>query len=393
MKELARLSSLQMAALCLLPYVVFIIFALHHWHWDVSTFIVAGDDYVTRSQLAAPITVLNNSPGYDGQFYYRLALDPFTSKMTDGGILLDNPALRGSRIGYPLLAWAMSFGQPALLPWALLGLNLCGLFVIAWTAIALVRSQGFPAWYGLSVSLYPGFVLTLLRDTTEIAASCFGLLALSLAIRRRFWWAAVPACYAVITRETTLFYLAGYGLVEAFNACRLKRWSWNLVPLASPALLLALWHQFIVWRWQLPSYADTARDLGKPIAGFVRFIGSQSAQLSSLPWASEDFRTHAVFVLLALTCQVFAGLAAVVVARRRAEAGLWIPWLLYGAMFACLTTLVWIEPFAYMRAFSDFFVVSAVILALSGQDRIIKLNLAVLGVTWSITALFYVSRP
>ena len=44
------------------------------------------------------------SDGYDGQFVYRLALDPFTHAVTAHGITLDNPAYRQQRIATALLA-------------------------------------------------------------------------------------------------------------------------------------------------------------------------------------------------------------------------------------------------------------------------------------------------
>jgi hypothetical protein len=392
-KWLASLPSAHLAALAIVPYIVFMGVALHHRDWDASRFIVAGDHFVDRSELASPIAILKNSPGYDGEFYYRLALDPFTSKMIDYGITLDNPALRGARIGYPMLAWVFSFGQAPILPWSLIGLNLAALFAMAWASVAQARANGIPGWYGMLLPLYPGFILTLSRDTTEIVASTLALAAVSLALRRRFWWAALPACYAVITRETTLFYLAGFGLLEVLNSWRCRRVSLTLVPLALPALMFALWHVFIEYHWQMRSYGGTLKDLGTPFIGFSRFIRAQGVQLSQEDWTSFNFKRQVLFILLALMCPAVAALAGILVVQRKVETSLFLPWLMYAALFACLTTIVWIEPVAFLRAFSDFFVISAMILMMSKQAPIVKCCFAILGPAWLFTASFYAFRP
>ena len=41
-----------------------------------------------------------HSPGYDGQFFYRLALRPWTQTRTEFGITFDEPAYRQQRLVY-----------------------------------------------------------------------------------------------------------------------------------------------------------------------------------------------------------------------------------------------------------------------------------------------------
>jgi hypothetical protein len=52
--------------------------------------------------------------GYDGQFFYRLALEPFSTAERVDGIAFDAPAYRQQRIGYPLLAFLTTALTPAL---------------------------------------------------------------------------------------------------------------------------------------------------------------------------------------------------------------------------------------------------------------------------------------
>ena len=57
------------------------------------------------------LTVTRGNVGHDGQFYYRFALNPFTSKITEYGVTLDAPAYRQQRILYPAVTWALALGN------------------------------------------------------------------------------------------------------------------------------------------------------------------------------------------------------------------------------------------------------------------------------------------
>ena len=108
-------------------------FALARWQiWakgHLSLFIMAGHVYTHRAQLPRGL-LLVPSAGYDGQFYYRLALDPANWHATAFGITMDQ-SYRYTRIGYPLLAWIFSLGQHQLVPVVLVALNLLGVAAMA----------------------------------------------------------------------------------------------------------------------------------------------------------------------------------------------------------------------------------------------------------------------
>jgi hypothetical protein len=84
-------------------YLAFIVVRLEMHNGDASVFVVAGDRFVDAGQTPPDLMVRPTSDGYDGQFYYRLALDPFTKRVVDFGISLSNPVWRQQRIAYPLL--------------------------------------------------------------------------------------------------------------------------------------------------------------------------------------------------------------------------------------------------------------------------------------------------
>src|SRR4029450_2597304 len=79
--------------------------------------------YNTRGTSSAAIDeharAINHRIGYDGQFYYFLAADP-----VHGKDYMDAPGIIYSRIGYPITARALSGGNPVLVPYMMVLVNI-----------------------------------------------------------------------------------------------------------------------------------------------------------------------------------------------------------------------------------------------------------------------------
>jgi hypothetical protein len=95
--------------------------------WDlrarrsIGRFILIGEHFAHPAQLP-PGMPLRADYGYDGQFYYRLANNPFNFSHTAFGITVDR-TYRFMRIGYPVITWLVSAGQRALIPYMLVAVN------------------------------------------------------------------------------------------------------------------------------------------------------------------------------------------------------------------------------------------------------------------------------
>ena len=81
------------------------------------------------------------SNGYDGQFYYRFAFDPFNWPHTAYGITVDHN-YRYTRIGYSVVAWILSLGgHGRLLPTVLVVINLICVGVIGCLGAKFARES------------------------------------------------------------------------------------------------------------------------------------------------------------------------------------------------------------------------------------------------------------
>jgi hypothetical protein len=179
---------------------LFIFGMLRAHDFDASWFVTAGDRHCDAARVPPGLTVRPNSDGFDGQFYYRLALDPLTSRRTDYGITLDAPSLRHQRILYPLLAKMLSFGSERLLPWAMIAVNFSALCLLGWLGGLYARSLQKHALWGIFLPLYPGSLLTLTRDLVELSEVALLVGSLLLLRRGRHVTATLLLVLAVLTK-------------------------------------------------------------------------------------------------------------------------------------------------------------------------------------------------
>ena len=101
--------------------------------------------------------------GYDGEFYYRLALNPLAWGHWAFGITLDS-VYRIDRIGYPALAWLVAGGHRPFVPTALVLVNVAALGILGGLGAALARDAGRHPLWGLVFAGYWGLLWSLSRS-------------------------------------------------------------------------------------------------------------------------------------------------------------------------------------------------------------------------------------
>lgn len=361
------------ALLAMAAYLLLCLPILAARHGDPSVFVNAGDRYVDAAQTTPRLPVRAHSDGYDGQFYYRMAQHPFSLAPVEGGITLDHPAKRLERFLYPLLAWAVSLGGRGGTAWAMFGLNLFGLGVIAFLVSDLARRQVLPAVLPLAVMLWPGFVVTLMHDTTEIVSTVFLVGAVWAYLRGRLGLYAALAVAATLARETTIPVLIGVLGWEVFAGWK-NSGAWRRICLCGAALL-----PFVVWREVLAAGAhgaaqvqQVAQDLDWPFFGFTEMVWA--CLTGSRHWASTPFKDLVVRGVVLATAPALLAFCALVALRLRriSVKGRWggiaVGWVLTALLMSLLSAGgPWIDPVAYFRAFTDCFVVGCLLLAAAGS--------------------------
>jgi hypothetical protein len=271
-----------------------------------SLFIMAGHTYTNRVQLPHGLRLVP-SDGYDGQFYYRLALDPVNWSRTAYGITMDQ-SYRYARIGYPILAWLVSLGQHRLVPAALVAVNLVAVAAMAFLGAMFARESGRHALWGLAFAAYFGLVISVGRDTAEpLAEACMlgGLLAYR---RNRPLLATVAFTVGAITRETILLAPAAIAVTRLVAMARrrarpgLADLTW-VVPAVAYGLLEIAVH-FVV-KGEFPLLANTGRNLTAPFTAMAHALKYEAAHintahLSPIDIALLEYATLGIFILAGL---------------------------------------------------------------------------------------------
>ena len=274
---------------------------------NASAIADVGREFTTGAPLPEGLIVRRNV-GFDGQFFYRLALNPFTTKRAEFGLRLDQPARRQQRILYPIVAWIVSgFGRARAVPWALIAINVLGFGLIGWLGAMLARSTGRSELAGLFFVATPGILIALAFDTGEVVAVALALGTLLLLRSGRFAWATTLATLALFARETTLVVPIGLLVTILWERRKGRRYqiAGREVPVsvaAVPVLLYAAW-QAVLWaRWGKPAFTSTdGSDLGAPIAGIVKAVRI---------WAQRGQTVDNAFFLGAVVLVIALGLVS-----------------------------------------------------------------------------------
>jgi hypothetical protein len=349
-------------AVTLVAYGIFVAARLANLESDPSAFVVAGDRVSNPAEVPAALTVLPDSMGYDGQAFYRLALDPFTTVDEDYGITLGDPAWRQQRILYPLLVWCIAQGDPAQTAIWLIGVSLAALGAVGWLAGDLARLLGRHAATGLPVAFYPGFLYSLSRDLAEPLTAALVLLGIAFFLRGRHARAALATSLAVLARETSLLVPAGMGIVLLWRSMRGRgeeRWPTALLYLAP--LLVYLGAQLLLARvWGSLPVLHGAQDFQLPFSGIWEFLSV------SVPPQDRHQRLMLVnFVfMVCFSCAVVR--ASVIVKGLEA---LKISWLLYAVLAMSFTTIIWATEIEFLRALNEYWLLGAVLVVAVGGSQ------------------------
>lgn len=272
---------------------------------------------------------VHNRIGYDGQFYYFVAVDP-----AHGKDYMDQPGVVYSRIGYPMTVRALSGGNATLVPYMMVLVNILAVVGGTLALAFFLRRHGLPPALALMFGLFPGLVLSVLRDLTEPLA--FGLAAAALVVfdarsKRRLLASGALFGLAMLTRETVALFpailalalLVGVGDVTSWRL----RFRWGNLGRSAAFAALAFAPLFI-WRQIVAAWLPHASTQESFVGDHEVVHGTKGAILTALaplhaiakqwPWNGDDVTTLLTVVVPAL---IWAGIAVALLVRGKVTLG------------------------------------------------------------------------
>lgn len=212
--------------------------------------------------------------GYDGQFFYFLAHDPFLLNGVEQ--FLDAPSLRARRIGYPLIAWAVSLGQKPAIPAALFLVN----FMACVGATALLARRMIelksPQVFALGFVLSAAVLMAIYVMSCEVVALFFLFLAFWAYEYKKAKTLLASSLLAILVKEVCILWLAGLAL----HALLTRQWrTMSIVLLAGVGWLG--WGAYV------------QAQLAEPTGSFEHASSSGAMR----PYAAPSVNVHAGFSL------------------------------------------------------------------------------------------------
>jgi hypothetical protein len=226
-----------------------------------------------RPELARSLIVYD--AGYDGQFMYLMAFDPFLRRFSDRPqtyrAVVDNPPYRYGRIGFSLLTDLVSGGQPDWYPAGMVWLIVAAHVALAALLAVAARRHGRSPLAALLYLAIPGFMSSLMSALPEALAAA-GMVAGFL------WWderrplptalAVMSFAAALLVRETGVILI----LAIVLDAGR-RELGRSVLLLAGSLIPVCIWRLFVASRlfvdfgWR--AIAANPGDFGVPFAGLV----------------------------------------------------------------------------------------------------------------------------
>jgi hypothetical protein len=347
---------------------------------DVSELVHAAPPY-TSERAAGSLNVGAARTGFDGQFFYRLALSPFSTAADVGGVRFDIGSYRQQRIGYPLVVRLASGGDRDLVPWALLGVNVAGLAVLGGVGGALARDAGRHALLGLLFVAYPGFLYTLGLDLAEIVASALLLSGLLCVRRGRALAAALLLVFAVLTRETTA--VGPAGIVAA--------WAWLAVwrrperpPLGGllaglvPLVAAGAWQLYLLGAWgRLGLESASENNLRSP------FMGLLAERAAFAPTSAAGLLRLASLGLVVLVLAL--GLSAL--GRSVAPLHEKVALVLATVLLTLLSAYICAGATSFMRACTEAYLLAGLVVVGDPRWRRARLLASPVAAVWALSAV------
>jgi hypothetical protein len=366
-------------------------FALVRWqtwaHGRISRFILVGQHFATPSQLPRGMPVARTY-GYDGQFFYRLAINPLNFGRTAYGITMDQP-YRYMRIGYPALTWLVSAGQHALVPAMLVAVNVAAIGALGWLGAWFALDGGRHALAGLLMPGYFGLVTSLSRDTAEpLAAAC--LLAGLLAYRaRRPALAAFFLAYGALTRETVMVAVAAIAIVRVIGMLRGRvRPGRDDLAWAGPAVAFAAWEGVVKLAiGSIPLLADGGRNAGAPLTAPFQAFRHNLGHIHL-----HQFEQYDLWFLELAVLAAFALAALLCLRSTRAPVHERLALVLYLVEICVVTPSTWNSLDADMRSFIEVYLLAVIILLGTPRRRRLTWQLASMAALMTPALILIVQR-
>lgn len=302
---------------------------------NISSFICIGTHFMKPDEMPETMFYFEESRGYDGQFFYFIARDPFiTGNMHQ---YLDVASYRYQRIIYPLLANISAFGDSERIPKALVQVNLSAILLgTIFAALMLIR-QNMSPFYSLFYPVMNGLLLALLRDLSAPTAMALTMGGFYFYSRGNFIRSSAFMAAAILSREI----IAVMVLIMIADSLIIKRKIQPAIIISLALLPFSLWLIYISLKLHTPPWRGGQGNFGMPFSAMTAHL----QEIISTP--GKLWQEKTLLLMFVTTIVISPGLAIRETFKARNEVSL--SFLAYALLPFFMSARVWIEPWSYCR--------------------------------------------
>jgi hypothetical protein len=209
---------------------------------------IAADYFHYYKETPVASSIMLNESGYDGQFFYFIAYDPFLLKFSKEprkySLYMDEPAYRYSRIGYPLLTKLFSLNNPKLFPKTMVFLILLSFLVGPFFLLKIIKLYGKSPWWVLLYIFIPGFQKSLHQALPESICAAFVLAGLYFYLIKKLPLSSIFFALSLLIRETPAVIIVIIIFYEFYKSKSLR----HSILLTSSFIPLILWRLYLTAR-------------------------------------------------------------------------------------------------------------------------------------------------
>ncbi len=333
---------------------------------DFSFFIVASSVYVDSGNIQDSIYINVNS-GYDGQFYYKLALNPFDFSKQSDGIKFDNPVYRTQRILYPLFCWMFSFGNTSLIPIVMVLINSLAIFLIWYIFLLFCKMFNQNIAYSLIPILFSGLYISLGRDLLEPLESLFVILVFYFLFRKKYVLASLFMLFAFFTKETSILFIIPVMLFECYsflfsNQNYSKKKLIRIILFSIPFILFIFWRVFLNHQYNIENIFIGSLNFTFP------FYGIYQGLLDNLPLHGFFDLSALIMIILhliwsnVLICYSLKYIYKMIKSNNCTLVILALSWLFWFIVSILFSENIFVDFYGFVRIFCSFNLISFLIL-------------------------------
>lgn len=243
-------------------YLLYILLFIGKFNYNLSSTIELSERHLGQFEGTLPhnLVVQVNSEGYDGQFYYMMALDPSLEKVHIESYFLQ-------RILYPLLASILSFGIASIIPFSLLLLNYASIILSSYLLMLIIKKYQANLNLVLLWALNVGFLICVIRNLTEPLMILFVVMAIYFMEEQKYSISMIALALAILTKESVLLLYVSlllYFLIKLeFN--KLKLYLLAIIP-------FLIWEIMLIFKTGTIPFLNSSAHIGIPFLGSLEYL-------------------------------------------------------------------------------------------------------------------------